>query len=728
MVATGSSCSCPTLWRFDLSVANDDAMKFLQQSLDGGAVTLAEGPAPTSGAAYVVVRTVASVVSAGTERMLADFGRGSYLSKARQQPGRVREVVVKARTDGVVPTVDAVRSKLATPMLLGYANCGIVVEASPATGFDVGQLVASNGSHAEVVAVPWTMCAPVPEGVAPEHAALTSIASVGLQGIRLAEVEVGERFVVTGLGVIGLLTVQLLRAQGAQVMGIDLDPARLELAASMGAVVVPAGPGVPTAAAQFSRGRGVDGVLITASTKSNEPVNQAAQICRSRGRIVLVGVSGLDLNRADFYEKELSFQVSCSYGPGRYDPSYEERAIDYPLGHVRWTAGRNFEAVLDLMASGAIDVSPLVTHEYALADASSAYDTLVADAGALGILLRYPDEQQAPTGRLLARSTTPTRPARPGGGRVALIGAGNFAAQMLIPAIKAAGADLDLIASRGSSAAVAAQRFDARRSTTDLDLVFADTDVDTVVIASRHDSHAGLVERSLCAGKHTFVEKPIAITDEQLDGVVATVSERTEASATLPVIGIGFNRRFAPITLKMVELLRPMSSPKAVLITVNAGELPATHWTQDPEVGGGRIIGEACHFVDLARHLVGRPITSVTSSILDTPTRDSATISLGFDDGSTATVAYLATGSKKFPKERVEVFTAGRVLANDNFRTLRAYGWPGLKTMRLRRQDKGHAAGMAAFIDAVRAGGPAPIPFDEIVEVSRATLRAAKVN
>ena len=708
-------------------VTDDGPMRFLQQGLADGAVTIVDGPAPRGSQTDVVVRSIASVVSAGTERMLADFGRASYLSKARQQPDRVREVVGKARTDGVLATVDAVRAKLATPILLGYANCGIVVEAPAATGFEVGDLVASNGGHAEVVAVPATMCARVPEGVAPEHAALASIASVGLQGLRLARPEVGERFVVTGLGLIGLLTVQLLRAQGVQVLGIDVDQRRLDLAASMGAQVVMAGEGVAPAAEQFSSGRGVDGVLITASTRSSEPVHQAAQMCRPKGRIVLVGVTGLELDRADFYQKELSFQVSCSYGPGRYDPSYEDHGVDYPLGHVRWTAGRNFEAVLDLMAAGTVDPSALLTHEYALADAAEAYDTLVGDPTALAIVLRYPGEEQAPTDRLLARVTPPTRPASPGRGRVGVIGAGNFATQVLIPALKDAGADLELVASTGSSAAMAARRFDVRRSTSDLDAVFDDPEVDTVVVASRHDSHARLVERSLRAGKHVFVEKPLAITSQQLEAVADTVRELGESAEGIPLVGIGFNRRFAPVTVRMVELLRPVSSPKAILITANAGEIPRSHWTQDPSVGGGRIIGEACHFIDLARHLVGHPITSVESTFLDTPTRDSATIALGFEDGSTAMVAYLATGSKKFPKERVEVFAAGRVLANENFRTLRAYGWPGVRTLRLRRQDKGHQPGVAAFLEAVRSGGPAPIPFDEIVEVTRATLSAAQV-
>ncbi|QYG92353.1 Gfo/Idh/MocA family oxidoreductase [Iamia sp. SCSIO 61187] len=699
-------------------------MRFLQQSLDDGTAALVEGAAPSGEAEHVLVRSLASVVSSGTERMLADFGRASYLGKARQQPERVRDVVDKARTDGLLPTVDAVRSKLASPLVLGYANCGVIVDAGGCPDLSVGQLVASNGSHAEVVAVPKTLCAAVPDGVPPDHAALASIASVGLQGIRLAQAEVGERFVVTGLGLIGLLTTQLLRAQGVQVLGIDVDPTRLELAAALGAEVVEAGEGVLAAASRFGRGRGVDGVIITASTKSSEPVRQAAQMSRQKGRVVLVGVTGLDLQRADFYEKELSFQVSCSYGPGRYDPVYEG-GRDYPYGHVRWTAGRNMEAVLDLMSSGALDVGPLLTHEYPFDDAVKAYDTLVDDPTALGIVLRYPTEEEAPTGRLLARTTIPTRPAAPGSARVAFVGAGSYSTQVLIPAVREAGAELDLIASRGPSAAQAASRFSARRSTTDLDVVFEDQGIDTVVVATRHDSHANLVERSLRSGKHVFVEKPLAITGDQLDRVVAAAVQMTSSAGGIPLLGIGFNRRFAPVTKRMRELLATIAAPKAVLITVNAGSIPATHWTQDPAVGGGRIVGEACHFIDLARHLTGSPIVGVETTYIDSATRDSAMIVLAFEDGSSATIAYLAEGSKRFPKERVEVFAAGRVLVNDNFRTLHAYGWPGVRTMRLRRQDKGHTAGMAAFIEAVRTGGSPPIPFDEVVEVSRAALQAA---
>lgn len=700
-------------------------MRFLQQKLDDGSVELIEGPAPSGAVNHVLVRSVASVVSSGTERMLADFGRASYLGKARQQPDRVRDVVDKARTDGLLPTLSAVQSKLASPLVLGYANCGVIVDAGDAPDLAVGQLIATNGSHAEVVAVPRTLCAPVPNGVLPEHAALASIASVGLQGLRLAKAEVGERFVVTGLGLVGLLTMQLLRAQGARVLGIDVDPSRLELAAALGADVAEAGDGVLAAAAGFSRGRGVDGVIITASTKSSEPVHQAAQMSRKKGRIVLVGVAGLALQRSDFYEKELSFQVSCSYGPGRYDPAYEA-GRDYPYGHLRWTAGRNMEAVLDLMASGALEVGRLLTHNFPFEAAPKAYDALVEDPTALGIVLNYPTEEQAPTSALLIRTTAPTRPPIPARARIAVVGAGGYSTQVLIPAVIEAGAELDVIASRSPSAAQAAVRFGARRSTTDLDAVFNDDDIDTVVVATRHDSHAGLVERSLRSGKHVFVEKPLAINDAQLATVVAAAEEMAASPTGSPLVGMGFNRRFAPITVRMRELLASAAAPKGIIITVNAGSIPATHWTHDPVLGGGRIVGEACHFIDLARHLTGSPIVAVESTYLDTPTRDSAMIGLGFEDGSSATIAYLAEGSKKFPKERIEVFAAGKVLANDNFRTLHAYGWPGVRTMRLRRQDKGHVAGMAAFIDAVRSGGPAPIPFDEVVEVSRATLQAAR--
>jgi predicted dehydrogenase len=677
----------------------------------------------------VVVAARASVVSAGTERMLVDFGRASLLGKVRSQPHRVAEVVDKARTDGLATTVNAVRNKLAQPLPLGYSSAGVVVEVgADVRGIEVGDLVAAAGPHAELAAVPSNLTAPLPPGVSPRDAAFATIGSIALQGVRLAAPTVGERFAVIGLGLVGLLTAQLLEAQGCQVLGIDPNGERRKRAETHGAATVDSAHDVVAAAMELTAGRGVDGVIVCASTSSNEPMHQAAQMCRQRGRIVLVGVTGLELQRADFYEKELTFQVSAAYGPGRYDAAYEDGGHDYPFGLVRWTAGRNMEAVLDLIGSGKLDVGSLVTNEYTFDEAPAAYETLVGDPAALGIVLTYPEVDLAATAPLRRNriALAPVGAPRAGRGRVGVLGAGNFAVQVLLPAVRAAGGSIDtVVSSGGTSASLAAARFGARQASSDPDAVFDDPDIDTVVIATRHDSHARYVERALRARKHAFVEKPLAVSTDDLESLQRCVEE-LGAAGPVPLVGIGFNRRFAPITRRMAELLSGQPGPKALTLTMNAGAIPADHWTQDPVAGGGRIAGEACHLVDLARFLVGAPIVDVHGTAMEQAgPHDTATNSLRFDDGSIASVNYFANGSKKYPKERVEVFSGGRVLVNDNFRTLRAYGWPGVRTMRLRSQDKGHAAGMEAFLSAVRAGGPAPIPLDEVFEVTAASLRAA---
>lgn len=702
------------------------------QDLAGGETRLVDAPAPSPGPAGVVIATAASVVSAGTERMLVDFGRASLLGKVRSQPQRVGEVLDKVRTDGVGPTVTAVRSKLAQPIPLGYSSCGIVVEVGrDVEGVRVGDLVAAAAPHAELAAVPVNLTARVPEGVAPADAAFATIASIGLQGLRLAHPTVGERFVVIGLGLVGLLTVQLLQAQGCAVLGVDPNPERRKRAEGYGAVTVASGDDVLAAAAAHTAGRGADGVLICASTSSSEPVHQAAQMCRQRGRIVLVGVTGLELDRADFYEKELTFQVSAAYGPGRYDPSYEDGGVDYPAGFVRWTAGRNMEAVLDLLAAHKLDVASLVSHQYAFGDAASAYEALVSDPTALGITLAYPEPDLTPGAPLLRRSVESAgAPVGPGAGRVGFIGAGNFATQILLPAVRDGGGKLVTVVSKGgTSAALAADAFDARRSSTDVADVFDDPAIDTVVVATRHNSHASYVAQALRAGKHAFVEKPLAIDRVGLAEVRAEIDALVADGRPVPLLGVGFNRRFAPVTVRMAELLATQPGPRSLTLTMNAGSLPADHWTQDPAVGGGRIVGEACHLIDLARFLVGAPIEGVTTTALrQGGPVDTASIALTFEDGSIATVNYFANGSKRYPKERVEVFSGGRVLVNDNFRTLRTFGWPGAGTLRLRRQDKGHAAGVAAFLAAVRGGTPAPIPLEQILEVTEASLVAAGIG
>lgn len=706
-------------------------MKQILQSLKDGTIELADLPNLRAGSGQLLIDTTTSLVSAGTERMLVDFGRAGWLSKARQQPDKVRQVLNKVRTDGLATTVDAVRSKLDEPLPLGYCNVGRVSAVGVGVeGFLPGDRVASNGAHAEQVVVPRNLCARVPDAVSDEEAAFAVVGAIALQGIRLAKPTLGECFVVTGLGLIGLMTVQLLRANGCRVLGVDSDSAKLEMARGFGAETAVADGEEPMAAATaFSRGRGVDGVLLTLAASSDEPVSQAARMCRKRGRLVLVGVTGLRLSRADFYQKELSFQVSCSYGPGRYDDNYEANGQDYPVGFVRWTEQRNFEAVLDMMATGALDVKPLITHRFRFDEAPRAYDMLVAGTEPyLGVLLTYAGLKNGGGRSCTVQLAGPAATAAQGPVSLGVLGAGNYAGRVLIPAFAGTGAVLHSIANRGGiSGAHYAKRYGFRQVTTDVDGLFADPDISAVVIATRHDSHARFVCEALAADKHVFVEKPLCLTSEELEQIKAQAESRPSH-----LLMVGFNRRFSSLVVKMKALLSTVSEPKSFVVTVNAGPIPAEHWTQDPAVGGGRIIGEACHFVDLLRYLVGSTIirwqvTSMTGAQSMSPGDDCATISLRFEDGSIGTINYFANGHKAVAKERLEVYCAGRYLVLDNFRQLRGQGWAGFKRMRLWRQDKGQRACADAFVSAVRDGGSEPIPLAELLEVSRVSIACGEL-
>jgi predicted dehydrogenase/NADPH:quinone reductase-like Zn-dependent oxidoreductase len=614
------------------------------------------------------------------------------------------------------------------------------------------------------VRVPHTLAARIPPNVDFDAAAFTPLGAIALQGIRIAAPTLGETVVVYGLGVIGLLAVQLLRASGCRVIGIDRDRGRLALAARFGATAVDGSVGDTIGRVMAeTQGVGADAVLLTLASASDEPVHEAAAMSRKRGRLVLVGVTGLQLRRDDFYRKELSFTVSCSYGPGRYDPDYEDAGQDYPLAFVRWTEQRNFEAVLAMMESGALDVRPLITHRFPFDRALDAYALITSTEPSLGVVLEYEDRggvlpgaaqrtvflsgggghQQLPRtaqtngggkaaapaagGHQQFPSTARTAAER---GVAAVIGAGGFAQRVLLPAVKSAGFRMRTVASgKGTGATVAAEKFDFDAATTDIDAVLADPSVDTVFVLTRHDTHARFALRALEAGKHVFVEKPLALSHEDLD---ALESAATSSGALLTV---GFNRRFAPHTAEMIAALKGRAGPLSLIITVNAGQVPSDHWTQHPEQGGGRIAGEGCHFIDLARAITGSPITAgraTSAARLDGARIDDIThIMLEFADGSTAVIHYLASGSRAFPKERVEAFADGRTLVIENWRRLRRFGGaqPGGIARMFRsggKQDKGHEAEIAQWYRAVRADGPAPIPLDELMEVSRWTLRLAE--
>lgn len=703
-------------------------MKQILQSLKTGATEVATVPVPGVSRGQVLVSTSITLVSAGTERMLVEFGKAGWIDKARQQPDKVRMVLDKIKTDGLMPTVEAVFNKLDQPLPLGYCNVGRVAKVGAGeTAFAVGDRVISNGKHAEVVSVPFNLCAKVPDSVSDDEAAFTVLGAIALQGIRLVQPTLGETVVVTGLGLVGLMTVQLLLAHGCRVLGLDFDPAKLALAKQFGAEVVDlaAGQDPVAIATAYSRGRGVDAVIVTAATKSSEPMHQAALMCRKRGRIVLVGVTGLELSRDDFFKKELTFQVSASYGPGRYDPNYEEKGQDYPVGFVRWTEQRNFEAVLDMMADGRMDVKPLISHRFPIDEAEKAYELVGGSGPSLGILLEYPGIELSREARtvLLGSPLSPLPSPPRGEGGVSFIGSGNYATAVLIPAFKAAGARLRSVASSaGVSGVHAGRKFGFEETTTDTDRLFADSETNTIVVTTRHDSHARFVKQALQAGKHVFVEKPLCLTLDEL----ASIESSCAVMASPLIVMVGFNRRFAPQVQRMKQLLGGVSGPKAFVMTVNAGAIPADHWTQDREVGGGRIVGEACHFIDLLRFLTGVPITGHQRMAMDSATQDTLTLQLSFADGSIGTVHYFANGSKAFPKERLEVFAAGRVLQLDNFRKLTGFGWPGFSKMNLWRQDKGQKACAQAFVDAIQQGLPSPIPAAEIFEVSRISMELAQ--
>lgn len=705
-------------------------MKQILQSLKTGATEVVDVPSPNVSRGGLLIHTARTLISAGTERMLVEFGQASLLGKARQHPDKVKMVLDKVRTNGLLPTLESVRSKLDQPMPLGYCNVGVVIEVGAGvSGFAVGDRVVSNGKHAEIVSVPVNLCARIPSGISDDDAAFAVLGAVALQGIRLLQPTLGEAVVVTGLGLIGLVAVQLLRAHGCRVLGVDFDSAKLELARRFGAETVNlSAEADPVVAAEaFSRGRGVDAVLVTAATESNEPMHQAALMCRQRGRIVLVGVAGLALSRDDFFKKELTFQVSSSYGPGRYDPNYEEKGQDYPVGFVRWTEQRNFEAVLDMMADGRLDVGPLISHRFSIDQAAQAYG-LVSDAErSLGILLEYPGGASGPPARTVQLTAAVEEPAAPRSRApaVSFVGSGNYATAVLIPAFKAAGARLRTVASQsGVSGLHAGRKFGFAQTTTDTPTVFADGETDAVVITTRHDSHARLVMQALAAGKHVFVEKPLCLTLAELSEI-ETLYAGLAAVGSAPRVMVGFNRRFAPQVRKMKSLLGEATGPKVFIMTVNAGPIPADHWTQDREVGGGRIVGEGCHFIDLLRFLAGSRISAVQVSAMEARTHDTASIHLRFADGSIGSVHYLANGSKRLPKERLEVFAAGRVLQLDNYRKLTGFDWPAFKSMNLWRQDKGQKACAAAFVQSLAQGTPVPIPFDEILEVSRVAIEVA---
>ena len=696
-------------------------MKQIIQNLKNGSILIDDIPVPKVSMNSLLIKTSKSLVSSGTERMLLEFGKANLIKKGLKQPDKLKMVIDKISTDGLKPTIEAVLNKLDQPIPLGYCNVGVIHEIGKnVENFKKGDRVISNGNHAEVVNVPINLCAKVPQEVSDEEAAFTVLAAIALQGIRLVKPTLGEVVVVTGLGLIGLLTVQLLKANGCRVLGLDFDKEKLSLAKKFGAEVVDLSNENPLNVAEiFSRGRGVDATIITTSTASNEPIHQATQMCRKRGRIVLVGVAGLNLSRDDFFKKEITFQVSTSYGPGRYDPNYEEKGQDYPIGYVRWTEQRNFEAVLDMMAQGTLSVKPLISHRFEITEAYKAYDLIVKTNSLLGILLTYPNADKIKINRKIFFKKDDIKKSSNNKVKVNFLGSGNYAKSILIPMFKASGAHLGNIASKtGVSGVNIGRKYGFSETTTDSNILFNDINADAIVVATRHNNHAEFVERALKFKKHVFVEKPLCLNIDEMERI-------KESYSSSNILMVGFNRRFAPQVIKVKSLLKNVIEPKAIIMTINAGKIAKDHWTHDLKIGGGRIIGEACHFIDLLLFLIGKNIIDYQIQYMDSSTKDTAIIQLNFEDGSTGTIHYYANGSKNFPKERLEIFSGGGVLQLDNYRKLTGYGWPGFKKMNLWQQDKGERGCVKAFIDAIAKGDKPPIPIEEIFEVSKISIELA---
>lgn len=708
-------------------------MKQLLQNMRDGKALVAEVPAPAVRRGTALVATAASLVSAGTERMVVEFAEKSLVGKARSRPDLLRQMLDKARREGLLPTLQAAFNRLDQPMALGYSSAGTILAVGEGLqGFQVGDRVACAGGgfavHAEYAVVPQNLLAKLPDNVDFESAAFTTLGAIALHGFRLAHPQVGERVAVIGLGLLGLLAAGIARAAGCAVFGVDLSPQRVELARRMGVKAVLRAD-AESAGAAFTSARGFDVVLICADARSNDPIELAGLLARDRGQVVAIGAVGLNIPRTLYYNKEINFQVSRSYGPGRYDPAYEERGQDYPAGYVRWTEGRNLEAVVDLLAAGRLDVTPLISHRFPIQQAAEAYQLITGklDQPFLGVLLTYPPGNTAfPARRVdLAARAPATRPT--GEPVLGVLGAGNYASAVFLPAVqKTGGARLAGVASgSGLNARHAAQKYGFAFASSGEDEILDNPEINVVAVLTRHDQHARQVLRALRAGKHVYCEKPLATTPQQLEEI-----ESALAAETLPLLTVGFNRRFAPHAKILKAALERRSEPLVAHYRVNAGLLPLNHWTQDPIVGGGRIIGEGCHFIDFLTFLVGQAPARVEAQALPDLGRyrqDNVLITLTFPDGSLGSLAYLANGDKSVPKERLEVFCAGTVAVLDDFRRLEitANGRRQVHSSPL-GQDKGHQAAWANFLDCLRRGGPPPIPYEQIIAVTRASFEAVE--
>jgi predicted dehydrogenase/threonine dehydrogenase-like Zn-dependent dehydrogenase len=715
-------------------------MKQVLQQASTGEIAVLDVPAPKLLPGCVLVRMAASLVSAGTERASCEFGNKNLLQKARARPDLVREVINKIRRDGVFSAAAAVRGRLDQPIALGYSSAGTVVGVGEGiTDLNVGDRVACAGAsyavHAEFACIPRLLAARIhPDSIISfEEAAFTTLGAVALHGVRTADAKLGDVVAVIGLGLLGQLTVQILKAAGCLVLGMDIDLERAELALRLGADdVCISRDALCDLCLRRTGGQGADAVLITAETASSEPVDVAGEVARDRGVVVAVGTVGMDIQRKLYFEKELDFRVSRSYGPGRYDAAYEQKGRDYPIGYVRWTETRNMEAFLHLLSEGKLDVRSLVTHRFPIERAEGAYDLITGRMGQpfLGVLITYPEEAEAIHElQLVGKGTAVTRVGEMSIA-IGVLGAGNFATSMLLPAFRGIrGVEfVGVCAANGSHARHAGEKFGFRYCATDEQKILDDPDINTAVIATRHYLHGRQVLASLEAGKHVFCEKPLCLSEIELSKIVHAYESRIFGRNR--VLAVGFNRRFAPMAIKMKAFLKQVREPLALHYRVNAGFISRDHWVNDIEQGGGRILGEVCHFVDFLTFLTeAMPIEVQAHSLpgLEAYSGENVVVTLRFADGSIGTIAYLANGDRAYSKECVEVFGGGAIAVLEDFRRLELVRHGRTQTFRSRfRQDKGHRTELQAFASAVRGQGELPIPFAEIVSTTLATLRVVE--
>ena len=707
-------------------------MKQLLQNMKTGETIVSDVPVPNPGQGTALVRTAASLVSAGTERMVVEFARKNLVGKAQSRPDLVQQVLNKVKREGMLTTIEAARNQLDQPLALGYSSAGTIVKTGPGLrGFRVGDRVACSGGnyavHAEFAAIPQNLLAAVPDAVDFEQAAFTTVGAVAMQGFRLSGLQVGERVAVIGLGLLGQLAVGIAAAAGCQVLGIDLDPGRVELAKQMGAKTAVNRQTAVAAAEAFSSGVGMDAVLICADTASDDPVELAGELARDKAKIVVVGAVGLKVPRKSYYEKELGLVVSRSYGPGRYDPNYEEKAQDYPIGYVRWTEQRNMTAFLDLLDQKRLDASPLITHRIPIEEGNRAYDTLTGQEPYLGVLLTY-GEEPLPRENRIPNLLAPSVRVNPGEIlALGVLGAGNYARAMFLPVVKKTSgvAPVGIISASGVRAHHAARRYGFGFAASDPKTVFEDPAINLIAILTRHNLHTPQILDAFAAGKCVFCEKPLAINQEQLDQITRQL--QTEKQSLLM---LGFNRRFAPLAQHLKAFIDQRQEPLYAHYRVNANVLPADHWLIDPEVGGGRIIGEACHFIDFVVFLVGEnPVEVSVQGLPDNGKyrEDNIVISLKFPDGSLGVVSYLANGDKSYPKEYLEVFTSGQIGILHDWRKLEMISKGKRKVKRhLLRQNKGHQGAWQAFLAAVQGGKTPPIPYEQMIGVTQTTFAAVQ--